>query len=171
MMGYKDKIRRIELARTDDENPLVESLKKITKQKAWVNAAKTGTENQAGGDVKMREKKNPWTHSFEMQVTRTYTNFSYGKAKVTRFVGEDGGPCWVILGCLDEDKKSMFYILTGNVTLAEILKEDGPYVKLMDDKYYIIKPEAFIHTEKKWMGNSLDEVVAEWWKVVSAKPK
>lgn len=168
-MGYKDKILRIESARSSDEDPLVAVLSKVTGQRAWVNPAKTGKENQAGGDVKFQNKGEKFVHSFELQVSRTYTNFSYGKAKVTRFIGEDGGPCWVILGCLDEDKKSMFYVLTGSVTLNDILEQDGPHVKLMDNKYYIIKPEAFIGVKKKWIGNSLDEAVTSWWMQVSGE--
>jgi hypothetical protein len=162
-MGYKEKIRRIEEARNGDENPLVAVLNSLPGVKSWVNPSKIPKENQENGDVFMKEDIHKWVHSFEMQVSRKYKNFSYGSAKVTRFIGKDGGPCWVVLGCLDDDGVTMFYCLVGSITLQSVLEDDGPHVKNMG-KYYIIKPEAFIGVSKKWIGNSLEEVINDWWK-------
>lgn len=170
-MGYKDKIKRIEEARTSDEEPLVAVLQYVTQCKAYVNPAKTAKENQSGGDVKLKCNKDNYTHSFEMQVSRKYKNFSYGKAKTMNFVGEDGGPCWVVLGCLDEDEKSIFYCMVDTVTLNKLLEdENNVHVRLLENKYYVIKPEALIGVKNKWMGNSLSEVVSSWWAELTNVP-
>jgi hypothetical protein len=166
-MGYKDKIKRIEEARNSDESPLVAVLIKTTGQEAWVNPANTAKENQTGGDVFFKKKNSTYTHAFEMQVSRTHKNFSYGKAKVSRFVGPEGCGGWVVLGCLDEDEKSMFYCITHSVMMKKLVDEGNPHIRLMENKYYVIHPEAFIGITGKWMGSSLEEVIVEWWREVA----
>jgi hypothetical protein len=167
-MGYKDKIQRLEQARSNDEIPFVTVLNNIPGGVAWVNNSTSPSDNQKEGDVFFRFKDRTIVHAFEMQVSRSHKNFSYGKQKVKRFLGVDGGPRWVVLGCLDEDGKTPFYCIIGAVTLNDLLESENHNIKLFDDKYYVIKPEALAFIKYKWLGNSLDEVVKEWWLSITA---
>lgn len=161
-MSYKDKIERIEKARKTDEIPLSEALRKITGGKSWIDEDATPLQNMERGDVFLNIDGQNYTHAFEMQVSRNYPQFSYSAKKVSRFIGLDGGPRWVVLGCLDPDG-GMFYTIVGSFTLQEMLESSRGGCTLMSGLYWIIRPESFVGIEKKWIGNTLEEAVKAWW--------
>jgi len=164
-MGYKDKILRLEKARDSDELPLVDELNKLPGAKAWINPSTSPKFNRSQGDVLLRVDNQKWTSAFEMQVSRKYKRFSWGVDKLYKFVGIDGGPCWIILGCLDDDEKSMFFMMTGIASLRQLIDSGHTQIQMSQDgKYYTISPEAFFGVKNKWMGSTVAEMLAEWWK-------
>lgn len=164
-MGYKDKLKRLEEARNTDEKPLVGVLNSVTTGHAWINKKGGGMTNRAQGDVLWRQRDGAHVNAFESQVSRTHQAFSYTKSKLYDFEGVDGGPRWVLLGCLDIDDNAggMFYVLVSADILEELVRQD--YEGVTDhEKFFVIRPEVFMNVDEKWTGNTLEEVISDWWR-------
>lgn len=172
-MSRLEKLKRMQTASFSDEDAVVDSLRTfIQKDDVWKIDQHGGLQNRVLGDVcfKLLINKQYLTYSIECQVAdrkTCYSNFSYSKSKVDKYSGVDYNNSWVLLGCFEKRGVSdkMIYVITHAKYFHEFLlsasnnKHSG--VELINNKYYIIKPESLAHLKCTFFTDSVHWAVSE----------
>jgi len=171
-MGERlEKLKRMQVAATNDELPLLRVLKKHG-IKATRSEGAGGFANRVHGDVTF--KINNRVFAVECQVVgseKKYDNFSYGQDKVELYRGVKYSDAYTLLGCYEKKGKDdgMIFILLPAKTLHDFLKNlkdadfgHGIYLNGEKKKYFTIRPENLASLEGAILGSSIEEVVDAW---------
>lgn len=157
-----EKMRRLREAAVSYEEPLCRSL---TNRGVPAHRNTNIATQRTQGDV-LFTMTDGSRRSFEVQVSKKHTSFSYTAHKVLEYVGP-GEPehAYVMLACLQskQDPTGMLFFMCSAKELHRYLKDNEVRCLSDDGRYYVISPGDVIAFDGPVaFGDSIEEVVQEF---------